>query len=64
MDDQAGSARRDDISRVRSIAVKYIPHYEGDADLPKVDRGWRNEHTARMLCPQNKLTEFEEDWDR
>ncbi|KAK7682758.1 hypothetical protein QCA50_014141 [Cerrena zonata] len=59
----AGSARRDDISRLRGIVHTLIPNYRGPLDLPKADRGWHHLCTARMLCPQNKLMEFERNWD-
>ncbi|KAK7681458.1 hypothetical protein QCA50_015550 [Cerrena zonata] len=30
--------------------------------LKKSERGWNNEYTARLLCPQTMLPQFEADW--
>lgn len=62
MDHKAGEARREDVNRVRSSVMSYIP---GETlNIPKSDRGWNNKVTARLLCPQTRLAEFDEDWER
>lgn len=60
MDKCANAARRDDCSRIRHHVVLYIPLVS--TTLEKDERGWHNQHTARHLCPQDMLTEFDADW--
>ena len=62
MEKCANESRRDDCSRLRHHALMYIPNLTVPLSLPKTERGWYNEHTARMLCPQNMLTAFAGDW--
>lgn len=62
MDQLAGAARRVDCNRIRSTIVTYIPDVPKNVTLKKLERGWLNEYTARLLCPQSKLKDFNNDW--
>lgn len=62
MDQLAGAARRVDCNRIRTTITSYIPDLPKNVTLRKEERGWLNEHTARLLCPQSKLKDFNKDW--
>ncbi|KAK7689179.1 hypothetical protein QCA50_007870 [Cerrena zonata] len=62
MDKNANAARRDDCSRIRHHVLIYIDDIP--STLEKDERGWHNRQTARLLCPQDQLEEFDADWLR
>lgn len=64
MDQCAAAARREDVSRIRATVLTYIPDLPMTLKLRKSERGWNNEYTARLLCPQTMLQRFEVDWKR
>lgn len=64
MDKRAASARREDVSRVVHSVLGYIPNLTKPLKLRKPDRGWFNEVTARLLCPQNLLNQFNDNWNQ
>ena len=64
MDKRACEARREDSNRLSRDVLGYIPNLSPGLDSTnKGDRGWNNKSTARLLCPQNKLSEFDENWE-
>lgn len=63
METTSCAARRMDVNRINNAIIEYIPDLPGKK-LRKEDRGWSNQHTARLLCPQTMLNEFDADWRR
>ncbi|CDO75465.1 hypothetical protein BN946_scf184935.g1 [Trametes cinnabarina] len=64
------AARCDDSGRIRDLVITYmiakIPAPQRGCGVPsllaKHERGWQNKHTARLLCPQRLLSDFDADW--
>lgn len=63
MNSCANNARRDDVSRVNNSALSFIPGVTCP-NIEKCERGWNNEITARLLCPQSQLDNFNRDWKK
>ncbi|EIW52145.1 uncharacterized protein TRAVEDRAFT_75262 [Trametes versicolor FP-101664 SS1] len=64
------AVRGDDGGLIRDAVIKYMGRSKtsdkfllAPSDLDKGLRGWHNEFTARMLCPQVSLVRFEEGWE-
>ena len=63
MDFHLRAARREDTGRLRGFILTYVPELKTTQGIRKGDRGWHNRVTARLLCPQDRLREFDEDWE-
>ncbi|EIW61395.1 uncharacterized protein TRAVEDRAFT_44210 [Trametes versicolor FP-101664 SS1] len=63
MDAVANRTRSEDLCRLRDSVIKYSKPDRGVGDILAVKalRGFRHEHTARLLCPITKRELFEED---
>lgn len=66
------AVRGDDGGLLRERVIKYLRRSKSSdkfllapTDLDKGGRGWYDEFTAWMLCPQVSLARFEEEgWER
>ncbi|KAL7283550.1 hypothetical protein ACG7TL_002984 [Trametes sanguinea] len=64
------AARSDDSGRIRDLVITYMNPKSSapqqDSHIPSIlakhARGWQNKYTARLLCPQRLLGDFNADW--
>ncbi|KAI0374976.1 hypothetical protein BV20DRAFT_405450 [Pilatotrama ljubarskyi] len=62
--DDTSAVRNDGILLLSDAATRPWPSYErAPPKLQKYQRGWNNTYTARLLCPQDMLHEFDKDPD-
>ncbi|KAI0369421.1 hypothetical protein BV20DRAFT_363799 [Pilatotrama ljubarskyi] len=62
--DDTSALRNDGILLMSDEVTRPTPAYaNAPATLVKYQRGWNNKYTARLLCPQEKLEDFDRDTD-
>ncbi|THG93296.1 hypothetical protein EW026_g7907 [Hermanssonia centrifuga] len=64
LDGYSGKGRLDDLGQLKKEVLGFIPKREGIASLAlnnqnKSSHGWAHVTTARLLCPCNRLDEFD-----